>query len=391
MTIIGQSNFIDGRITLKNNNIIEGQIDYQEWRNTPESIKFKNGENITSYTPSDLLGFEVEGGKYVSQNVKLDVTEQVLRKMHYTDEPRFENKAIFLHLLYDGKSNLYHYYDSRSHYFVFKDGKYIELINRIALTENNEDVQNNKKYIGQLSYLFSDCNSVNPKSNLQYKENDLVKIFREYDNCFRDEANQVEEVSTGKKHKLYAKGAFYFSNFKLESPDRFLNRIDGGSFTMPTLGIAYDIAISKNRNKWSLHNELVYYRINQEFEVDEELTNYDDITFNLDYSIINLNTLVKHRFKAKNDNILPFILVGFGYNFNLQSDNSVSYTISSSGNRRSEEIGSIGYFSLSAGLGVDYKKFIFELRYTVTDKIISNNYTKNNISNFGLVLGYHIF
>ena len=48
-----------------------------------------------------------------------------------------------------------------------------------------------------------------------------------------------------------------------------LKNFDGGSLSTPSIGVAYEIGISKNRQKWAMYTELVYNRYNQSYDNDK--------------------------------------------------------------------------------------------------------------------------
>ena len=182
-TVVAQSNFVNGSVTTINNQVFTGQINYQDWKRTPETILFKTGETIRTYKPEDLLAFEVEDDKFISRLVSVDVTTQVLNKMSENDEATFEDRHVFLNVLAQGNANLYEYYDSRTHFYAEKGDTFIELINRKKLQKGNQDLMTFKKYLGQLNVLFNDCNTVKVSDKLEYRRLQLTKIFEKYNNC----------------------------------------------------------------------------------------------------------------------------------------------------------------------------------------------------------------
>jgi hypothetical protein len=393
-SVIAQSNYVAGTVTTKNNQTIIGEIDYQDWRKTPESISFKQGDKIRMYKPEELLAFEVKEDKFISRLINIDITEQQLNKMHDNDNVLFEDRHVFLNVLAQGNASLYEYYDSRTHFFAEKDDIFLELINRKKLQEGNQDLMTFKKYLGQLNILFNDCNSLKVSDGLEYRRLPLTKIFEKYNTCVSGDVSESYTKKVVKeKGAFYVTAGFAFSNFNLDSPYLIFENFDGGSFMTPSFGVAYDIPISKSRNKWVLHTELLYSAYKAEFE-PSQLKTITDGELSIEQSSIGLNALIRYKFKGKNNKLLPFTNFGFGYNFVLNSENQVSYIRENaiSDEFQTLDAGNVeSYFTLSLGAGIIYNKFSAEARFMLTDKVLGSVHNKNSITNIGLMLGYRLF
>lgn len=394
-SVIAQSNYVPGTITTLNNQVLQGEINYQDWKKTPETISFKSGANEITYKPEDLLSFQVEGDKYISKLVDLDVTQQQLNKMTDTEEVRFEKRHVFLNVLVQGNANLYEYFDYRTHFFAEKEGEFMELIYRKKLQKGNQDLMIFKKYLGQLNVMFNDCSSIRVSDNLDYRRIPLAKVFEKYNACAAGDDSQ--EVYT--KELSREKGAFHitaglaFSNFNLESPLRILENFDGGSFITPSFGLAYDTPISKNRNKWTLRAELLYSMFKGEFEPSELKTITEGKMF-LEQNTLVVNALLRYKIKSKNDNLFPFINFGPGFSYVLSNDNTIDYkrNNATTDDTQTINIGSVeSYFSLNVGAGVIFNRFTAEARFMITDKVLGSVHNKNSITNIGLMVGYQLF
>lgn len=392
---IAQTNYVTGSVTIKNNQIIAGEIDYQDWKKTPETISFKQGDKIKIYKPEDLVAFEVSDDKFISRLVSVDVTQQQLNKMTDTDKVKFEDRHVFLNVLVQGNASLYEYYDSRIHFYAEKGDNFIELIKRKKLQEGNQDLMTFKKYLGQLNVLFNDCNSLKISDNLEYRRLPLSNIFEKYNACVSgDNSDNYSKKVEREKGAFYVTAGFAYSTFNLDSPFLIASDFDGGSFTTPSFGIAYDVPISKNRNKWVLRSELLYSAYKGEFE-PSELNTISEGTMYLEQSTLGVNALLRYKIKSKNENILPFINLGFGFNYVISNDNKVEYKRSSSPNpgvTQTALIGSVdSYFTLNVGAGVLINRFSVEGRLMITDKVLGSVHNKNSITNIGLMVAYKLF
>ena len=94
-----QTNFIPGTITKQDGTVLNGFINYQDWKIIPEEIEFKVGQTIQMFAPNEIKAFEVKNDKFISRDVTLDVTEQKLQRLTKRHDPAFEDKRIFLNVL----------------------------------------------------------------------------------------------------------------------------------------------------------------------------------------------------------------------------------------------------------------------------------------------------
>lgn len=391
---MAQTNYIPGKITTNDHQVIEGEINYQDWKRTPEVISFRNGNTETNYKPEDLIAFEVENDKYVSREVKLDVTEQRLREMNNTDEAKFENRHIFLHILALGNANLYEYYDNRIHFFAEKENQFMELISRKVLDKNNNnDLRIFNKYIGQINVLFSDCKTISAINGVEYKRKSMIKIFNEYNICKGNinESVYVKEQEK-KKNRFYVTVGYYFSNFSLDGKAQELKLFDGGALSSPSIGIAYEINLSKNLGKWVFYPELVYKKYSKEFQNDIKSSDYVLYNpLNFKFSSIDLSLLFRYNFIKSNRKVVPFINAGVGLSNIISKEFSVTRTNTFNNSIEDIELeANSNHFTVSLGAGVTYNKFIFELRYIASDKVL-NLYDSNSLSSIGLLVSYQVF
>lgn len=394
-SLTAQSNYVSGTVTTKNNQVLNGEIDYQDWRKTPETISFKQGDNIRTYKPEDLVAFEVEGDKFISRHVTLDVTEQRLQYMNKTTRPRFEDIHVFLIVLVDGDLDLYEYNNIRPHYFYGKDGETKELIYRQSFSNDNGELFKLKQYIGQLNLLMNTCESVNPDDRLDYKRKELVKIVSEYNNCVTSDVDRKDDYVKNMqkvKNRFYGTAGYYFSNFKINTDAYYLEDFDKGSVSRFSFGVAYEIILSKNLGKWSMFTELTYSQVSGELnnDVPYSLTN----TFNplsVNHSTMDLSLLFRYSFVKPDTKLTPFINFGVGRSQTLSEDFYVTRNNTFNGSSTDIELETIsGYFNYVLGAGVKYNKFTAELRYILSDKII-NESGSNGMSNIGLMVAYQIF
>jgi len=393
-----QDNFVPGTVTTINGTVIKGELNYQDWKKTPEVVQFKKGEKVREYSPRELKSFEVESDKYISRKVTIDVTEQRLQKMDKSLDTKFEDKYIFLNVLAKGDVNLYEHYNIRPHYFAEKGDEFQELINRKYFVDNNSDLLTNRKYIGQLKVFLRDCNDITVSKTLSYKRKELTKLVAKYNACVSKGINEViytKKISKNKSH-FYVTAGYFASNFALNGLRDFLEKFEGGSFSSPTAGIAYELVFSKNRSKWSLYNELTYSKYSYTENNNEPsnglssgIIRYTPLKIN--YSTINLNVMFRYKFHKENQKITPFANVGMGRSIAISMDNSVGkFNSFSTENKDVSFVTNSSYYMFSMGFGAIYENFSLELRYNSSSRLINKVNESLKLNNIGLMLSYKL-
>ena len=124
---------LPGKIETKDGQRIEGKIVFKDNGPTPQEIEFYNTEMDKSqkYNPSELISFEIEGRRFVSRIISIDVTPQRLQKQDYLNGRKQVSDTIFLTLQVKSAVSLLYYQDKdhREHFFIQnEEGEIIELI-----------------------------------------------------------------------------------------------------------------------------------------------------------------------------------------------------------------------------------------------------------------------
>lgn len=387
-----QTNFISGTITKQDGTVLNGLINYQDWKIIPDEIEFKVGERIEKLTSNDITAFEVENDKFISRDVTLDVTEQNLQRLTKRHEPKFEDKRVFLNVLELGEVSLYEYYDSRPHYFAEKGNDFLELTNRVLLDFETGDIKKNKKYLGELNVLLNNCSSISIPNNLEYKRKSLTKLINKYNNCV-SEPNLKEKYTkdlSAKKGNFYATAGVNYSTLSVESIRFYAKDFEGESSVNPFFGLAYEFNLSKNRQKWSLYTEAIYnkYSFTENNEKSDSFRKYDP--FEVDLSTLNFNFLFRYKFLSKKENTFPFLNFGIGRSFVISQNNIITETTLSNGEEKDFEFefDNPSQFNYILGVGFVHSKYGLELRYTAYDKLTKVSNETSKLTNLSLVFSY---
>lgn len=193
-------------ITLKNDTIY-GKIDNTNYFQHSQSCTFKNSKTneITTYYPSDITGYRFIDGKfYVSKRITIQKTKTL----------------IFMEYLINGKLDLFFRQDQdgTNHYYAAKDTVGIEELDysKKTIQENGKTWENeNKKYIGLLSYLTFDCPEMQQdlKKMNEPDNKTLINFAKKYHNLTcTDETCIIYEKRIPRKIKLQAWGAMNVIN-----------------------------------------------------------------------------------------------------------------------------------------------------------------------------------
>ena len=199
-----QSNFKPGYIVTLKGDTLRGFIDYKQWNETPQEIRFKNtSNNIKPYNISNALAFGINGLDYFERHiVQVSMDEVELTKIS-TRDTSAKTDTVFLQMVTRGKNlNLYLYTDfTKSRLYVWPAGAPgpYELIYHVYMDiENANQVITQNTYRQQLiglAYRFrkNDEKIVSDIQQAEYHEDDLMGIV--------DQINGSTHKTTASVHK----------------------------------------------------------------------------------------------------------------------------------------------------------------------------------------------
>ena len=157
------------------------EMDKTEYK--PFEVKEMNMERYGNYR-SKIFEY-----RYVKDNIKFSTDYNA------EEHGEFLKDTAFIRVLVDGKASLYSYTDLlyKTHYFIEKDSLFYELYEKMAFkTKANTSNPNvrvlavQRKYLGILSFIFSDNPKISQKRlmNVKLKQSELIKIVKEYNSYF---------------------------------------------------------------------------------------------------------------------------------------------------------------------------------------------------------------
>ena len=363
---------------------IECFIKNIDWKNNPTDFEFKLTENsdsgrinIKSVKEFGIYNFS----KFVRETVEIDRSSEDVNNLGYNRTPEFVTEQLFLKVLIEGKANLYIFDDGKSYkYFYNVENSDIEQLvhKKYKITETK--IVTNTQFKQQLWNSLK-CSSIeiNEIDKIDYRRNDLVDLFVEYNECnssnfINHEENQktdlfnvtlrpgLKSASASLKNDLFTTGTSKDFNSDTEIGIRF--------------GVEAEIILSFNKNKWAIIIEPTF----QSFKSTKVLSS-NEVT--VDYKSIELPLGLRHYFFLNNDSK---IFINSSFVFDFSSNSKIDYNTGSDLNIKTRS-------NLVFGIGYKYNdKYSVELRAQTGRELLSDYiYWKSEYKSVSLIFGYTIF
>jgi len=183
-SLFAQTDFRSGYVIKSVGDTLWGEVDYRGDKKMGEICTFRKskGDEVTTFTPDDILGFRFINSKYYISRV-------------------LNEKKVFLEFLINGKVNIYYRRDEISdHYYIEKeDEPLIEMpYEEVVKSKNNKNyLYKSTKHIGILTYYMKDAQDLIAIINNMRKpeHKNLIQLAEKYHN----------EVCDGEKCIIYEK------------------------------------------------------------------------------------------------------------------------------------------------------------------------------------------
>ena len=215
------------RLVTNNSDTIQGEIAFEDWDQSPNSIQFKNAQGIvTSKSAGEIKSFHIQEPlkTFESKKLALNYYKKTIVQEGQSPIERKDSATVFLEvLLRSSRTMLYECMDDekQTRFFLEKDNKLHELRNpvyRIAKGETNHLIRS-EVYKAQLKELLSECPTLNTE-RVRYTDKDLVDLLVEYHTyCKAAYDAEFHQENLGQR---FAIGAIYRHVPELEAPTSFL-------------------------------------------------------------------------------------------------------------------------------------------------------------------------
>ncbi|MFY0483351.1 hypothetical protein ACI6PS_12175 [Flavobacterium sp. PLA-1-15] len=369
---------------ISNNNIrTECLIKNAATYNNPVSFEYKLNESddVLIGKINDVKEFAVgEGYHYKRFEVNVDQSSNVAGKMSTSKDPEWKKETIFLKLLVQSDVNLYQYENAnQTRYFISSGNheKAEQLVFKEYVTrDTGSSVFANNFYKRQ---LFMALKSPNLKQSdfekLKYNKDSLMKLFLKYSNQEGKTFSNLEEKQNKSKINFKANLGIEQANINVESLNYVFNDFSSSATTF-RVGVELEAILPFGQNKWSLFIAPNYQSFKTEGPADVR-NSAIDLEAKVDYNFLQIPFGIRHYFFINKSKI--FLNAGANVNLPLSS------TIHIGGEKNDIEK-STGLF---AGLGYNYNKYSFELRYNPKQNLYKISSFQAQYSTIGIIASYN--
>jgi hypothetical protein len=389
--ITAQSNYQKGYIVSNAGDTIHGYIDYRQWDINPFEIKFRPDSlsKQVNYTPLDLKAFVVSEDHYLGGIFEIDKSPYLIEDLTTENKAFPDTDTVFLTVLVEGTLNLYYMKDSnaKEHFFIKKnDSGIFELIYRRYLVlnedkpgiENKTNIVENNMYKGMLIYYTSELPGlINKINSIRYETGELTKIVDEYNKktgCVSDycHINNSRTKWIKSIHVISGLTYSYYNFSKLLSVEEgtIVKADPNQSFVWFSAGIGLNLMPPRKLQRFSIYTEILYhadkYIYNYQIEEQVQLDHFYHYDFYAHY----MNFSILPRYQPKFNNIRPYLNAGLtlsvpvsGYYEGYKETHFWDQV------RTEYYSGLYPKVGIDAGIGLYFKKFNFDFRYSLGMKL----------------------
>jgi hypothetical protein len=241
------------KVVTNNSDTIQGQINFEDWDQSPTSIQFKDEQgNVISKSVQEIKSFSIQEPlkTYESKSVTLSYYKKTIVGEGKSPIVKTDSATLFLEvLLQSTRVTLYECMDdeSQARFFLRKDDKLYELRNpvyRVARGESSHLIKT-KVYKSQLKQLLSECPTLET-DHVSYTDIDIIKLLEKYLRyCNADFKTEFKQEALGQRLAFggmyrhapnYSDAQNYFAlNLVLFSKKKF-----NSGFVSIELGLGFD-------------------------------------------------------------------------------------------------------------------------------------------------------
>ncbi|MCC9042461.1 PorT family protein [Myroides sp. M-43] len=382
-----QNKFDVGYYIDNNGNKVGGLIRDMDWKNNPVRFAFKNSEEgeVRDVVLADAKEFYISGkAKYLRGKVKVDMSSEYLQNMSTDSLPEYKEETVFLKVLVEGKATLFRYSSAIGHrFFYLKDNSIEPLVFKKYMKTNTKRGKNdgntakNEMYKRQIWTEFNcDIQSRNKIKSLEYNEKDLVKYFKNYNECEGETTVEVYSKGSYKSVALALKGQLSSANFKFDNSEISNANYDLGSAVGYGLGLEIEYTFPFNNKKWGMFIEPTYKHYS--FSKSQTVVN-ETLVQELKYNMLELPIGARY-YMFISDKSKLFINVGVQFSFDMSSTLKLSQT-----KELDVKSGNNAFF----GVGYKYNRFSFEYRINTKRSLTKNySYWDSSFNSMSFTIGY---
>ncbi len=391
LSAYSQITFEKGYWINNNNQRIDCFIKNMDWLSNPTSFEYKLNQNDSVYKTSieSTKEFAIDHcTKYIRADVKIDRSSKNINQLSSKKEPTFIQEQLFLKVLVEGNATLFSYIDGNITRFFFQknNGDIYQLVYKQYLASGINVVENNL-FRNQLLKELS-CTNIefNQFRFLKYTENDLQKLFIDYNECSNSDYILYNSTDKKKLFHLSIQSGIAYGKIEVSNNSYYsspYNLVFSNCFTYK-FGIELESILPFNNNKWSIFTEPNFQYLHK--EINSKKDGY--ATAEVDYKSIEIPLGLRHYFYLKNGNQI-FTSLSVIADFSLNS--AIIYRRINGSAIQSLDINTVN----NLNLGVGYK---FAEKYNLELRLYSNRQLLKDYMDWSgkykaisIMFGYKIF
>lgn len=287
-------------------------------------------------------------------------------------------------MLLEGKASLYSYEDGNTKRYFYKiDNSPIHQLIFKKHTVGQNEFKTNTRFRQQLWNDVS-CNQTaqNQLTNIEYRENHLLKWFKKYNECVGEPILQYNKKEDRAFFELKVSPGLNYASFKLENSAYVPTQsIDFGNNISFRLGVEAAFILPFNKNKWRIVIEPTFQYLNLQKEADGR-------SWKVNYKTIEFPVGLRHSFFINQETSI--FLNGFYISsFTVRLNPEIGYDKM---HHTWKGIHAKDRDSFAIGGGLAFKKVSIEARYYGNRDIMGNNwYWSTQYTRLSLIVGYKLF
>lgn len=391
-----QIKFEPGYVITSTGTKTECLIKNSDWRSTPENFEYKLSEGTetlkaTTYNTAEV---SVGGQTFRRFTVNVDRSSDELNSISTSSEPVISRETVFLKLLVKGDANLYKYYDGVSlrYFYTVNDTDEPTALTYKMYRGDDNKILYNRTYKSALQKLMG-TKVADPQlyKNLDYKDKDMIALFRKYNGITDENAVSTTPSLKGKLHLKVGAEARVVS---LEA-DFLASASSSYTFdskVTPAFGAELEWVMPFNRNKWGLFFAPYYHTYkNSGSKIFGTGASTVENKWEARYTALELNLGGRYYMYLSGD---ARIFLNGGFVFSKGFNNSgLKYTRLLDGtNTLSVEATTEKQSGFFAGAGFAYKNVSGEIRYHGKHSITGGyGGWASEYGGVGLLIQYSIF
>lgn len=267
---VGQIKFEKGYIIFPQDKKVDCFIKNGNWLRSPQEISYKLEENgdVTKATVNEIKEFGFGDTRFVTADVNIDYTPRDPNKVDYNKHPTWVKNKVFLKVIVEGNSSLYHYAKNDIERFFFNSQKNDSIRQLIykPYRVTSSAIKYNNAFQGQLTYEVA-CAGQQVSSNLEYSSNSLRKYFNDANACRGESVEKHDVKKKPMEFHLSITPGLDNTAFATETPNTVT---EYGGEKSARIGVEAEFVLPFNSSKWAILLEPTYqtYNTSDPFAVD---------------------------------------------------------------------------------------------------------------------------